>query len=137
MAEALLRSRVPADCEVSSAGLAALIGEPADPMAIAVMRDHGHDITAHRARQALLPMLSRSELILALDDTHSTGLLRQYPQLHGRVHKLLRWRGNADVEDPFRAPKAAFERAYALIDQGVEDWAKRVGGSPSGIISAP
>src|SRR5690348_6306804 len=101
MAEALLRSRVPKDCDVSSAGIAALVGEPATDEAIEVMRERGHDITGHRARHALQSLLNGADLILALDDTHVTGVLRQYPSLRGRVHKLLRFRGNADVADPY------------------------------------
>ena len=126
MAEALLRAKVPKDRDVSSAGLAALVGEPAEDAAIDVMRSHGYDITAHRARQVVQPMLAGADLILALDETHSTGLMRQYPTLRGRIHKLLRYRGNADVADPFRQPREAFVRAYDLIEQGVEDWSKRV-----------
>jgi protein-tyrosine phosphatase len=126
MAEALLRAKLPASCEVSSAGLAALVGEPADALAIQVMKENGYDITAHRARQVVLPFLTASELILALDQTHHTGLLRQYPMLRGRVHKILQWRGNADVEDPFRLPKAAFEEAYEQIALGVGDWVGRI-----------
>jgi protein-tyrosine phosphatase len=131
MAEALLRARVPQGCDVSSAGIAALVGEPASPLAIEVMRDHGYDITGHRARQALMALLVGADLILALDQTHTTGVLRQYPTLRGRVHKLLRYRGNADVADPYGGPKAEFERAYERIEEGVADWAKRVGEPPS------
>ena len=126
MAEALFRASLGAGYEVGSAGVAALIGAPADPLAVEVMREHGHDISAHRGRQVVLPMLARAELIVALDRTHSTGLQRQYPQLRGRVHKLLRWRGDADVEDPFRQPKAAFEHAYRDIELGVQDWVERM-----------
>ena len=34
----------------------------------------------------------------------------------------------ADVADPFRQPKAAFEQAYAAIEQGVGDWVERIAG---------
>ena len=126
MAEAVLRAGLGAGYEVGSAGVAALVGEPADPLAVDVMREHGHDISEHRGRQVVLPMLLNAELILALDRTHSAVLVRQYPHLRGRVHKLLRWRGDADVEDPFRQSKAAFEHAYRDIDLGVQDWVARL-----------
>jgi protein-tyrosine phosphatase len=125
MAEALLRASLP-KAEVTSAGLAALVGEPADPLAVEVMKEHGHDITAHRARQVVQILLTRAELILTLDQGHQTGLLRQYPMLRGRVHKLLQWRGNGDVPDPFRRPKEAFLDAYEQIDLGVRDWIGRI-----------
>ena len=126
IAEGLFRAHLPKGREVGSAGLAALVGEPADPLAVEVMRDNGYDITAHRGRQIAQPMLTHADLILTMDQGHSDGLLRQYPQLRGRVHKLLRWRGNGDVADPFRQPKSAFEQAYEDIDHGVRDWLPRI-----------
>jgi protein-tyrosine phosphatase len=126
MAEGLLRAKLPPGREVSSAGLSALVGYPADPLAIEVMQDHGFDISAHRARQVVLPMLTHVDLILTLDRSHNNGLTTRYPQLRGRVHKLLKWRGDADVKDPFQQPKAAFEQAYEHIDHGVQDWLKKI-----------
>jgi len=127
MAEALLKAKLPPDIEVSSAGVAALVGAPADPLAIEVMREHGFDISAHRGRQVVLPFLTSADLILGLDQTHTSGLLRQYPVLRGRVHKLLQWRSNADVADPFGQDKAAFQHAYEHIAWGVDDWVQRIG----------
>ncbi|HZP12305.1 MAG TPA: low molecular weight protein-tyrosine-phosphatase [Nevskiaceae bacterium] len=127
MAEALFKAKLPPDIEVSSAGIAALVGAPADPLAVEVMREHGSDISAHRGRQVVLPFLTGADLILGLDQTHTSGLLRQYPVLRGRVHKLLQWRSNADVADPFGQDKAAFQRAYEHIDWGVDDWVQRIG----------
>jgi protein-tyrosine phosphatase len=126
IAEGLLRAKLP-KLEVSSAGIAALVGEPADPLAIEVMREHGYDITAHRAQQMVLPVLTKMDLILALDQGHITGVLSRYPQLRGRVHKLLKWRENKDVSDPYQQPKWAFEQAYDVIEGGVNDWLTRLG----------
>ncbi|MEQ1439447.1 low molecular weight protein-tyrosine-phosphatase [Fontimonas sp. SYSU GA230001] len=123
MAEALLRARLGARVQVvASAGTGALVGYPADPLAVEVAAEHGLDLAAHRAQQATLPLLASMDLVLTLDQTHSDWLNRLYPQLRGRVHKILRWRGNADVADPYRQPRAAFERAFDDIEAGVEDW---------------
>ena len=127
MAEALLKSKLPPEIEVSSAGISALVGAPADPLAVEVMSDHGFDISGHRGRQAVLAFLTNADLVLGLDQTHTSGLLRQYPVLRGRVHKLLQWRGNGDVADPFGQDKAAFQRAYEHIAWGVDDWVQRIG----------
>lgn len=121
MAAALLAAQLPGR-EIRSAGVGALIGYPADPLAVELMAEHGMDITEHRAQQASLSLLTPMDLILTLDQGHSDWLNHQYPQLRGRVHKLLRWRNNADVADPYRQPRAAFERAYREISAGVEDW---------------
>jgi protein-tyrosine phosphatase len=127
MAEALLRARLKQRGEqIASAGTGALVGHPADPDAVAVAADHGLDLSAHRAQQASGPLLSAMDLILTLDQSHSDWLNRQYPQLRGRVHKLLKWRDNADVADPYRQPHAAFVRAFEDIELGVEDWLSRL-----------
>lgn len=107
---------------VISSGVGALIGHPADPMAIQVASSHGLDISGHRAQQATLPLLSAMDLVLTMDDTHSRWLNQQYPQLRGRVHKFLKWNGNKDVDDPYRLPLEAFEKAYAEIETGAQRW---------------
>jgi protein-tyrosine phosphatase len=123
MAEALLRARLGNRVQrVISAGTGALVGYPADPLAVEVAQAHGLDLSEHRAQQATLPLLSSMDLVLTLDRTHSDWLNRQYPQLRGRVHKLLKWRNDADVEDPYRRPREAFYKAFDDIEAGVEDW---------------
>lgn len=126
MAEGLLKDRLPGR-SIGSAGVGALIGHPADGFAVEVMHNRGFDISAHVARQASWDVLAPQELILTLDQSHSDALNSRFPQLRGRVHKLLRWRDNADVPDPYRQPVQAFEAAFELIEAGVGDWVRRVG----------
>jgi protein-tyrosine phosphatase len=127
IAEALFRARLADDkIQVASAGVAALINFPADPLAQMVMREQGYDITAHRAQQVSKPLLLATDLILALDQSHRDWLMERYPYLSGRIHKLGRWRNDADIVDPYRRPKAAFEQAYADISICTEDWVKRI-----------
>lgn len=127
MGEALLRTRLEGQQRtVMSAGIGALIGHPADALACEIMLEKGIDISAHRAQQATLPLLSSMDLILAMDSTHADWMASKYPQLRGRIHKILKWQENADVADPYRLPRAAFEKAYADIERGVEEWLKRI-----------
>lgn len=126
--EGLLKAKLDGKgIEVYSAGIGALVGHGADDKALAVMTEHGYDISAHRAQQATQPLLASSELILTMDQGHSDWLNQTYPQFRGRVHKMLRWQGNADVADPYRRPREAFDIAYAAIDSGVDDWIKKLG----------
>ena len=128
MGEALLRERAGDRLtEVFSAGTGALEGHPADPTAVALMAERGIDITPHRGKQATSGLMAAADLVLALDGSHLDWLHRQLPQLRGRIFRLLHWRGEADVPDPYRQPRAAFEHALALIDQGVDDWLQRIG----------
>ncbi|HSW13881.1 MAG TPA: low molecular weight protein-tyrosine-phosphatase [Solimonas sp.] len=125
--EVLLRQRLEGkNRTVLSAGIGALVGHPADPMVCELMAERGIDIGAHRAQQATLPLLSSMDLILTMDRTHSDWIMQQYPALRGRVHKFLKWSKDRDVADPYRLPREAFEKALADIDQGVEDWLRRL-----------
>lgn len=127
LADVLLRSRLAAQgVAVRSAGTAALVGAPADPLSLAVARDHGLDLSAHRAQQATVALLSAHDLILTLDQTHSDWLNARHPQLRGRVHKLLKWQNNADVADPYQMPRAAFDEAWVAIERGIDDWLPRL-----------
>ncbi|HEY0973864.1 MAG TPA: low molecular weight protein-tyrosine-phosphatase [Solimonas sp.] len=127
MGEALLRRYLEhTGVEIHSAGTGALVGHPADPMSVAVAADHGIDLSTHRAQQATLPLLSSMDLILTLDQSHNDWLNRHYPQFRGRVHKIMKWAGNYDVDDPYRLPRAAFEEAWTEIEVGVGDWLKKL-----------
>lgn len=123
IAEGLLRERAAGqDLKIVSAGTYALSGQPADINSIEVMSARGYDIRAHRAQQATPSLLQWADLILTLDQTHSDWITGRLPHLRGRVFKLGKWRGNADIADPYRLPRAAFEKAYDEILIGVDDW---------------
>ena len=123
MAEAVLKDRLGSSRKrVESAGTAALVGYPADPLAQAVMQDHGQDIAEHRGRQVNALLLSAADLVFALDESHRRWMVEQFPQFRGRVFKLGKWRGDRDVADPYRLPREAFDRAYLDIVECVDDW---------------
>lgn len=124
MAEAILAHRLATrGVKVESAGIAALVGHPADPVAQALLRQRGLDLSAHRARQ-LTPELARGfDLVLVMEAGQQRAVEALEPTARGRVHRLGRW-GGFDVPDPYRQNRAAFERALSLIDRGVEDLVK-------------
>lgn len=113
--------------QVFSAGIGALVDHPADDHAIKVMAARDIDLSAHRARQATAELMATADLVLAMDGTHLDWLTRRFPQMRGRTFKLLHWRDGADIPDPYRLPEAAFEHAFELVAQGVDDWLERIG----------
>jgi protein-tyrosine phosphatase len=123
MAEGLLRARFAARGRgsVSSAGISALEGRPADATAIALLAERGVDIAGHRARQLTPEILAGAELVLVMDAGHQQALERLAPAARGRVHRIGRF-GGFDVDDPFRRPRSAFERALGLIERGLDDF---------------
>jgi protein-tyrosine phosphatase len=124
MAEALLAAGLP-DTQVRSAGLNALVGNPADETAVRLMRLRGLDISNHRAVQVNREMCLRSELVLVMSTDQRKQVEETYPTSHGRVFRIGEF-DKVDVPDPFRQSSAAFETALKLIDQGVRGWLQRI-----------
>jgi protein-tyrosine phosphatase len=123
MAEALLRARFAARGRghVESAGLGALVGRGADPIAVALMKERGLDLSGHRARQFTPEILAAADLVLVMESGHQKQIESLAPSARGRVHRIGKF-GGFDVPDPYRQPRAAFEQALALIDRGLEDF---------------
>jgi protein-tyrosine phosphatase len=124
VAEALLKQQFP-DKTIWSAGLGALVGNAADPLAMESAAAHGLDLSAHRAQQLAAWMCQSAELILVMEQRHKTEIEQLYPLARGKVFRLGEL-GTFDIADPYRQPKAAFETAYTHIARGVAEWAPRI-----------
>jgi protein-tyrosine phosphatase len=133
MAEVLLAARLRArgfPAVVESAGIAALVGRPADPIAQALVAERGLDLSGHRARQLTPELIHGFELVLVMEAAHQREVESIDPSARGRVHRIGRG-GGFDVPDPYKRPRAAFEAALTLIERGIDDlekafWSRRV-----------
>ena len=123
MAEALLRARLGRRPRftVSSAGVSALVGHPADPAALELMREKNIDISGHRARQVTPDLVAAHDLVLVMERGHEAAVLSIAPQARGKVHCIGKF-GKFDVPDPYRQPRAAFEEALRLVERGIDDY---------------
>jgi protein-tyrosine phosphatase len=128
VAEGLFKARlaniVPA-VSISSAGLGALVDRPASAISQELMRANGLDISAHRARQISSAIVFKAELILTMTTDQEQEIARLFPATKGRIHRLGKW-GGFDVPDPFQRPKVIYEQAFALMEQGVDEWCKKL-----------
>lgn len=124
MAEGLFRQAL-LGAQVSSAGVAALVGHGADPIAVQVMAGAGVDITSHRAR-ALTDAIARgADLILVMDDAQRQQISAQYPYTRGKVFRLAE-ATKQDIPDPYRQDPEVFRTVFTLIENGVKEWVKRI-----------
>ena len=124
MAEGLMAAALP-EIHVASAGLGALVGHAADPLACELMRERGIDIDGHRARQINLDLCQRADVILVMDREQRRAVEQLYPFTSGRVFRIGESRGR-DVPDPYRGPRSAFEHSFALIEDGAQQWVNRI-----------
>ncbi len=124
MAEGLLRQALP-NVQVSSAGVAALVGHGAAPIAVQVMSEVGVDITAHRARSLTDAIAREADLILVMDEAQKQHVSEQYPYTRGKVFRLAE-AAKQDIPDPYRQSEEVFRKVFAQVENGVRDWVKRV-----------
>ena len=124
MAEGLLKAHAQTagkDARIESAGIAAVTGAPADPIAVDLMARRGIDIGSHRGRQVTFDILRGFDLILVMTERQRTHLEQLAPVVKGRVFTLGHW-GQFEVADPYGQPVEVFEHALERIEEGVDAW---------------
>lgn len=124
IAEAMLKKEFP-DKTIWSAGLGALVGNPADPMSVDLAEKNGYDLSGHRAQQVSAWMCQQAELILVMEQSHKTDIENRYPMVRGKTF-CLGSVGGFEIADPYRLGREAFDTAYAAIARGVADWTTRI-----------
>ena len=75
-AEYALRAKAPY-LAVSSAGLAAMVDQPADGTGFSVSKQRDVDMTGHVARQLRSEIVAGADLLLVMDDGHLSRLLKK------------------------------------------------------------
>jgi protein-tyrosine phosphatase len=124
MAEGLFRLAVP-EMQVGSAGMSALVGHAADPLAIQIMADAGVDISPHRARMLTDALARDADLILVMDDMQKQQVTMQYPYTRGKVFRLAE-ASKQDIPDPYRQAPEMFQEVFSLVQTGVTEWTRRI-----------
>lgn len=124
MAEAVLAAALP-DVRLHSAGLSALVGQPADDVAVELLAARGLDIAPHRARQINRQLCLDSDLVFVMEKEQRRRLEKTYPETCGRVFRLGEFL-DQDVPDPYRQSPEAFRSALALIDKSISQWVPRI-----------
>lgn len=121
MASAWLQANWQSDAIVDSAGLQALIGYPADELAVAVAAEHGLDLNSHRAKQVTESMIRESDLILVMESSQREQILRIAPLATGKVWRMGHHAGQ-DIVDPYRRGRVAFEQSFQSIASLGKSW---------------
>ena len=124
MAQALLAQRL-TWINVLSAGLGALIGQRADPLAIELMAERNLDISRHVAISLNLQHVRDAQLVLTMTRAQADAIKRKYPFANGRVYRLGERQGR-DIPDPYGQPRCAFELALSEIELSVKWWSDRL-----------
>ena len=109
---------------VTSAGLTALEGKPADATAQKIAEQHGINMAEHRGQQINSVLVQNNSVILVMEQRHLTDLCTRYPQARGKTFLLGKWLNDAEIPDPYRQSLEAFTHVYELIDSACSAWQK-------------
>jgi protein-tyrosine-phosphatase len=126
MAEGLLRSRVPDELSAvivaRSAGTAGFDDVPATAHAVAVMGQHGVDISAHRSCGFDAAAAEAADLILAMTAIHVDEIAEAAPQARHKIHLLSEFAGGSsrDVPDPIGGPREEYEQVFDLLSDLID-----------------
>ena len=126
MAEALFRNRAAArglgDVDVGSAGLYAVAGNEAVPVARAVAQSRGLDVSRHRARPLRLAALGEDDLLVVMEDIHRRQILGGSRVQPAQVLLLRKFDpgGGEEIDDPYGGPDIAYEYCIARLEVCVD-----------------
>lgn len=123
MAAGLLARHVGSEpgLNIQSAGIQGVDGKGAHPLALEEMRKRGVDLSDHRARTVSPDLLTKSDLILTMEQVHKFWIETRMPTVRGRVYLLGHGR-NAEIHDPVNGAGPDFERVADQLDAFLMDW---------------
>lgn len=121
-AERLLRNAVKdQDIEVSSAGTAALVGEPISPPMAELLREHGADAEDFSARQLTPAIVRAADVVVTMTSAHRTQVVTQLPAavqrtfVLGELAQMLRAVDEAEIGERAGRQASLAERMSAAM----------------------
>jgi len=123
--ERLLQAHAP-NLHITSAGLGALVGKPADPTASEVAQSHGQSLEGHSARQFTPALGQAADLILVMEPGHKAQIAREAPHLSGKTMLYDHWSGASGIADPYQRSIQFHDSVFQQIETAAKAWAKRL-----------
>lgn len=120
MAEYFLKQQHP-QLNIQSAGIAALVGQVADPKAIVSMDQYKINIRPHIARQININLIKWADIIFVMTQNQKIYIELTWPFAYGRVFRIGHWK-NQNVSDPYPYDQSFFNEICCLIQTFSLDW---------------
>ncbi|WP_380176596.1 low molecular weight protein-tyrosine-phosphatase [Kineococcus sp. DHX-1] len=146
MAEVVLRDRFRAAglderVVVDSSGISdEEHGNPVDPRAASVLREHGYEVPRHRAHQVTREEIAHRDLLLAMTSRHARWLRTQAPD-EASADRVRMYRSfdpsapdvdtvadesDLDIDDPWYGGREDFERTLAQVEAAADEVVQHV-----------
>lgn len=128
----LQRAGLGARVRIDSAGTQGYhSNEPPDPRAVKAAAQRGYDLSGLRARPLRPDDFAAFDLLLAMDQTHQTWMLKRAPApVAGKVKLLMPYARRhpdvVDVPDPYFGGPAGFEHVLDLVEDACDGLVERL-----------
>ncbi|MCK8517116.1 hypothetical protein M0534_12375 [Methylonatrum kenyense] len=124
---ALLTDKLPDDgaFTVNAAGIGTQDQSPADPQAVALMRERGLSLNGEEQPTLTLELGQAHDLIFVMEKGQKLWIERRIPQLRGRIYTLGHW-SDLVVNNPAGKDPQTYLEVVERIEQAVDDWVKRL-----------
>lgn len=126
IAERLLCQFLPPAITVTSAGIHALHGYPAENMSTKIATEHGLSLSGHIAKRVTREMLRESRLILVMEPKHIAFVTSMAPEVRGKTLLFSYWSSRRAIPDPYRKSRDVYEYVYQQLELGAQRWAQRL-----------
>ncbi len=123
--ERLLKKYMPGK-KITSAGIAPLIGKPADEMANTVANAHDLSLENHQAKKITPELCNQYDLILVMEKKHIEALCKIAPETRGKIMLYGHWLQKKEISDPYKQSREAFEYIYSILDESAQKWANAI-----------
>jgi glycosyltransferase involved in cell wall biosynthesis/protein-tyrosine-phosphatase len=104
---------------IASAGLEAVQGRAADPMALRIANARGIDLNGHTASRLTPELVAASDVIFVMEADHVVTMRRRFPEAAGRIFLLtcLAPGISLDIADPFDGAASQFHACFDQISR--------------------
>lgn len=109
---------------VSSAGVAAFPGTPANPETLRILSELGIDLSDHASQPVTEQLVRWADMILAMTARHQSAVVGAYPE--GATKVELVNVGGDDIADPIGGDYTVYAECRDEIRQCLEHWLDRV-----------
>ena len=99
---------------VASAGLSAVLGAPASPEAVELLRNRNIDLRAHESQPLTDRLLDQADRVFTMTRSHRDSILAARPDVADRVELLSR--DGTDIADPMGGTMSDYEASQQQIE---------------------
>ena len=121
MAEYIFKSIIKENLKICSAGIAATDGRSPSKNTIEVCKNHGLDVSKHKATSIKSSNIEEMDLILTLETSHRNTLRKRYPDLE--IYTIKEFNDVDyiyDIDDPFMYDIEVYEATFNEIKESLE-----------------